>query len=771
MKQFLSCADHGKEVIVFCVKEKCPNKFNCIDCLSQHYKLNHEPEYMEKKFVFCRNMEIKLKTKQSSVVKLKSNESSLILDLDNDDHDQLVDLSAIVDRYRSTFKKVIKEKSRNLIDEIMAFINDSFNKFLNIHNTYINSILTKKKKSVEILINYLNECMEMQEENRFLNSDCFLDYILRYEKELTNIINEINSEDISSNVDKKESEDTFFFKLREMKRDFLDKTDIAIENVGRKDLLYSKYMSNLSNLVNIYSNRLSEFYINIDNDFENNLSIQLGANTTNHNQIQQANECNNNVNFGNNKNKQKNVKLNYLDRNYNIIEDIYKINHNLNENLKSDINVNTNLDSLEKDFKNLEKEWDNQKKFINTKTIKDNINKDDSNIKNLNNTNNVLKKEKTKFVDSEVYNNIHQNIIKENIGKLTNKMTINTKMNQTHTNKINGKGKEDTFNDVTFSNIVKISKEKNDNLKTENVTSISKSKTFKLSIIELEKFIKSHEKSLDKVYLFNSNSVFGKIYVDPLETNNNCANFKFYYQHGVDTHFIFQFDSFKHFMENRIDSKNTSNTTNFSLNTSNLKPSRIIQLNNSLNDTYSTIYNNHLYYFDYINKKVVKHDLDSNKEVSKVNIENIVGKNICLNKLNVKNPMIYTCNELSNIIFFSQLDGLYFLYNDYEENNILVKLNPVDLSKIYSLNMNGITKNKSGPFCMVNSKLYTVKSFRESPTYINYCYDIKKRVGCNVFVEFENKGSYDTSLTYISQLNILITVNNGNIYYYELNKM
>ena len=69
---------------------------------------------------------------------------------------------------------------------------------------------------------------------------------------------------------------------------------------------------------------------------------------------------------------------------------------------------------------------------------------------------------------------------------------------------------------------------------------------------------------------------------------------------------------------------------------------------------------------------------------------------------------------------------------------------------------------------MIKGILYHIKRYDNQNDSVIYSYDLEKGKSNNINIPFQNTGGYDTSLTYYSHLNCLMTVNNKKIYKYNV---
>ena len=91
--------------------------------------------------------------------------------------------------------------------------------------------------------------------------------------------------------------------------------------------------------------------------------------------------------------------------------------------------------------------------------------------------------------------------------------------------------------------------------------------------------------------------------------------------------------------------------------------------------------------------------------------------------------------------------------------------NILNVIKIW--NTDSLEKVQCGPIFMIKGILYHIKKYDNENDSVIYSYDLEKEKSRKVnIIFFENKGGYDSSLTYYSNLNCLMTVNDQKIYKY-----
>lgn len=281
MNELCNCKTHDKEIILFCVTEGCSNKFNCISCLQNHYKLGHEPEFVEKRYVFgegnfCQTTNNGFTQTSSSMQKLFSKPVQ-------------IDLAMIVDHYKHTFKKVQQEKSRDLVNEMMLTVSEFLTSMTSIFRETSDNLTKGINKNAIKLIEELNKRVEDQEENKLLNTEYFLDTVLYFEKELTHAISIIKKVELRKKESKSSSvsmqpsaeEDLYanlFSLMKTLKTDLLDKTDKAIDNIGQRDSNFTSYIEGILKIKEKYFLQLNEMMNSIEDEMNTLLDSKIQKN-------------------------------------------------------------------------------------------------------------------------------------------------------------------------------------------------------------------------------------------------------------------------------------------------------------------------------------------------------------------------------------------------------------------------------------------------------------------------------------------------------------
>ena len=175
--------------------------------------------------------------------------------------------------------------------------------------------------------------------------------------------------------------------------------------------------------------------------------------------------------------------------------------------------------------------------------------------------------------------------------------------------------------------------------------------------------------------------------------------------------------------------------------------------------TYWTIFKNCLYFStSKEGNKIGKLNLTTNK-IECEKIYNDIKGNNCTNQWGGYN----------DIIFISNLESLYIIYQSNSVNKLVIKqINPDSLDIIKSYETDVKEKKKYGAFFMIGNTLFAINRYDESPTKIIYKYDLINERGFNININFANIGGYDTSLHYCYQTNQLWTVNASKFYIYDI---
>ena len=69
---------------------------------------------------------------------------------------------------------------------------------------------------------------------------------------------------------------------------------------------------------------------------------------------------------------------------------------------------------------------------------------------------------------------------------------------------------------------------------------------------------------------------------------------------------------------------------------------------------------------------------------------------------------------------------------------------------------------------MIKNILYYISHYSKQNDSVIYSYDLDTEKSNKINIPFQNLGGYDTSLTYYSHINSLMTINNGKIYKYNV---
>ena len=157
---------------------------------------------------------------------------------------------------------------------------------------------------------------------------------------------------------------------------------------------------------------------------------------------------------------------------------------------------------------------------------------------------------------------------------------------------------------------------------------------------------------------------------------------------------------------------------------------------------------------------MIKFDLNKNK---------ILNNKIILSDAVLGSPQ--NCwGGYNDIILISDNKNLYAVYSSNNNNKRItiarIDENNLDVIKIW--NTDSLEKKKCGPIFMINNVLYHIKTYNNENDSVIYSYDLLKEKSSNINIPFENKGGYDTSLTYYPHIKCLMTVNKSKIYKYKV---
>ena len=174
---------------------------------------------------------------------------------------------------------------------------------------------------------------------------------------------------------------------------------------------------------------------------------------------------------------------------------------------------------------------------------------------------------------------------------------------------------------------------------------------------------------------------------------------------------------------------------------------------------YSVIHKNYFYYFKYTTNNLIKYDL---------NKKQIILEKTILPDANLENQNSWGGNN--NINLASDDNNLYAIYasNNNNKSISIALLDETNLNVIKTWNTDSLEKKKCGPIFMIKGILYHIKSYSNQNDSVIYRYDLEEGKSSKINIPFENKGGYDSSLTYYSHLNCLMTVNSTKIYKYSV---
>ena len=188
-----------------------------------------------------------------------------------------------------------------------------------------------------------------------------------------------------------------------------------------------------------------------------------------------------------------------------------------------------------------------------------------------------------------------------------------------------------------------------------------------------------------------------------------------------------------------------------------------INISTKISACYSVIHKGFFYCFESKNNpsnNLIKYDLNQNKLLIQKNIleDAILG--------NSQNQW----GGYNDIILISDDNKLYAIYSSSKNNKrisiALLDENNLNVIKIW--NTDSLEKRKCGPIFMIKGLLYHISDYSKQNDNVIYSYDLFKERSNKINIPFENLGGYDSSLTYYSHINCLMTVNNGNIYKYKV---
>ena len=191
---------------------------------------------------------------------------------------------------------------------------------------------------------------------------------------------------------------------------------------------------------------------------------------------------------------------------------------------------------------------------------------------------------------------------------------------------------------------------------------------------------------------------------------------------------------------------------------------KTITLQSQISGTYSVIHKGLFYFFELKNNNntnnLIKYDLIQNKIL---NSKNILPDAILGNSQN-------NWGGYNDIILITDNYNLYAVYSSNNNNKrisiAMIDENNLNVIKIW--NTDSKEKNQCGPIFMINNILYHIKDYSSENVSVIYSYNLENEKSTNINIPFENKGGYDSSLTYYPDFNCLMTVNNRKIYKYNI---
>ena len=184
-----------------------------------------------------------------------------------------------------------------------------------------------------------------------------------------------------------------------------------------------------------------------------------------------------------------------------------------------------------------------------------------------------------------------------------------------------------------------------------------------------------------------------------------------------------------------------------------------LELPSQISASYSVIHRGFFYYFIDNTNNLVKYDLNKKK--------NIINKKI-LPDAALDNQNQWGGNKNINLI--SDDNNLYAVYSS-NNNNKRISIGLLDgntLNVIKIWNTDSLERKKCGPIFMIKNRLYHINSCSNQNDSVVYSYDLDTEKSNKIIIPFQNLGGYDSSLTYYSHNNCLMTVNKRKIYKYKV---
>ena len=457
------CKDHKKEIILICLNEGCELKFLCVNCISFHNKVfRHEPILLEKRFVFASSL---LNSSSSGAIGSSNTHVA-------DEKELKVDLSNVVEYYKPQFKKALSLLSKNTKSELLESYIDITEVLTSELKKAMNSFLERKDSEVDLIIEALNKTLNNLKEQSYLDSNYFLDSLIRREKELKSFFA----------TDKEK----MFFSMRSLKFDFLDKIEIAVENVAQREetiklyktkilLLKEKYISEIRKLCKSFEEESKMIFTDEEFKVRRNCSIAT---------------------FGF---KEFMGNLNYLhDRSKGVLTDTcldrYLEVNRIESGVSDGIEMKTKIDVKEN------KETKESKGIEKSSRKKDNVN--------------VIKDGNSKEI---YYNTSNSNTNNNNNSRLLNQLSL-ISPNQ--------------IKPINQIPIITTNQTKQSNKKIKSIRLI---KTIMTDFNFLETFLLKNKDKYDNLSSFNKNNN-KRAFFDPLSTS-------VFIQVGESTSFLFQLDS------------------------------------------------------------------------------------------------------------------------------------------------------------------------------------------------------------------------------------
>ncbi len=414
------------------------------------------------------------------------------------------------------------------------------------------------------------------------------------------------------------------------------------------------------------------------------------------------------------------------------IENINKENFTI-ESTKDELNeINEKIielkNKIEKEINNINSLYDKTLEDL-TKSFEEkitNLKKEENDIKEK------LQNKVTKFKEQlEIY-----------LSEINNNIAINEKINKG----IQKFDKEEKNMIKILSYISKINKHKKtiNSLLNKRIKSLHFSYISEKSDINYEEFYVFEGPILKKIENGNCEVDYGycqgRILFDTISNKVYYIGGSYYYH----TDEIYVYNNYDNLKLKKLDKK--------------------INISTKISSCYSVIHKGYFYCFESSKNKctnnLLKYDLNQNKL--------IIQKNILEDAIFDNNQNQW--GGFNDIILISDDNKLYAIYATNKNNKrisiALLDENNLNIIKIW--NTDSLEKRKCGPIFMIKGILYHISNYSTQNDNVIYSYDLYKEKSKKINIPFENLGGYDSSLTYYSHINCLMTVNNGKIYKYKV---